>query len=393
MKLKIVFNKEAMRYRIVAIAFVLCSLSSLVFASDEVVISRVSGQVIDQNGAAVVGARLVAERFGTTVRTDVITDADGAFKLDLARGLYVLRVAADGFEPLAHKVELLNATENLDPIVLSIAAATASVMVSDESGYAINDISTATKTYLPLRDIPQAITVVKREQIADQNATSISDIVRYVPGVSSHQGENNRDQLIIRGQSTSADFYRDGVRDDVQYYRDPYNMDRFEALQGPNAMIFGRGGGGGVVNRVTKSANFSKVREFTATGGSFADRRFTGDFGQPLSKKVAFRVNGLYEGSNSFRKYVSLEREGINPTVSFAPDSKTSINIGYEFFRDRRTADRGITSYKGRPANVPIDTFYGDPKQAFVKANVNMLSGTLERLFGDVIFRSRTHYG
>ena len=80
--------------------------------------------------------------------------------------------------------------------------------------------------------------------------------MRYVPGITAHQGENNRDQVIIRGNSSSADFFVDGVRDDVQYYRDLYNLDRVEALKGPNAMIFGRGGGGGVVNRVTKEADF-----------------------------------------------------------------------------------------------------------------------------------------
>ena len=68
---------------------------------------------------------------------------------------------------------------------------------------------------------------------------SIADVVRYVPGITAHQGENNRDQVVIRGNSTSADFFVNGVRDDVQYYRDLYNLDRVEALKGPNAMIFG----------------------------------------------------------------------------------------------------------------------------------------------------------
>ncbi|MDT9702321.1 TonB-dependent receptor plug domain-containing protein, partial [Streptomyces sp. P17] len=96
---------------------------------------------------------------------------------------------------------------------------------------------------------------------------SMADVVRYVPGVSSHQGENNRDQLIIRGNSTSADFFVNGVRDDVQYYRDLYNLESVEALKGPNAMIFGRGGGGGVINRVTKEAGYTPLREVTIQGG------------------------------------------------------------------------------------------------------------------------------
>src|SRR4029079_8793981 len=101
-----------------------------------------------------------------------------------------------------------------------------------------------------LRDAPQSLTVVTRQLIDDQMMNSIADVVRYVPGVETHQGENNRDQVVLRGNSSSADFFVDGVRDDVQYYRDLYNVDRVEAVKGPNAMIFGRGGGGGIINRV-----------------------------------------------------------------------------------------------------------------------------------------------
>ena len=194
-------------------------------------------------------------------------------------------------------------------------------------GYQTEAISSATKTLTPLRDTPQSITVVTKDQIKDQSFQSISDVVNYIPGVSSHQGENNRDQLILRGNSTSADFYLNGVRDDVQYYRDLYNADRVEALKGPNAMIFGRGGGGGVINRVSKEAGFSAFRELNFQGGSFRNRRLTGDFNQPLSDKVAFRLNGMYENSDSFRRFVGLERYGINPTFTIAPSYRHKNQI------------------------------------------------------------------
>src|SRR5256885_13198489 len=100
----------------------------------------------------------------------------------------------------------------------------------------------------------------------DQLMTSIGQVVQYVPGIAAHQGENNRDQIIIRGQSSSADFFVNGVRDDVQYYRDLYNLDRIEILRGPNALVFGRGGGGGVINRVTKEAALTSAYEFSLQG-------------------------------------------------------------------------------------------------------------------------------
>jgi catecholate siderophore receptor len=117
---------------------------------------------------------------------------------------------------------------------------------------------------------------------------SIADVVNYVPGITSHQGENNRDQLVIRGNSSSADFFVNGVRDDVQYYRDLYNVEQVEALKGPNAMTFGRGGGGGVINRVTKQAGFTNLRNFSFLGGSFQNKRFTADVDQTLSQKTRF---------------------------------------------------------------------------------------------------------
>src|SRR5204862_7979208 len=113
----------------------------------------------------------------------------------------------------------------------------------------------------PLRDGPQSVTVVTRELMTDQMMMSVGDVVRYVPGITAIQGENNRDQVVIRGNSSSADFFRDGVRDDVQYYRDLYNVDRVEALKGSNALAFGRGGGGGAINRVLKEAGFTPLRD------------------------------------------------------------------------------------------------------------------------------------
>ena len=101
------------------------------------------------------------------------------------------------------------------------------------------------------------MTVVSREVIADQSMQSMADVVRYVPGIGMAQGEGNRDTPIFRGNSSTSDFFVDGVRDDVQYFRDLYNVERVEALKGPNAMIFGRGGVGGVINRVVRQADWT----------------------------------------------------------------------------------------------------------------------------------------
>ncbi len=126
------------------------------------------------------------------------------------------------------------------------------IVTGQTRGYIAIDSVTATKTDTPLIDVPQSINVVTREQLDDQALYSLGDVLRYVPGTTVGQGEGNRDQITLRGQNTTADFFLDGVRDDTQYFRGLYNLERAEVLKGPYALIFGRGGGGGIVNQVQR---------------------------------------------------------------------------------------------------------------------------------------------
>ncbi len=259
-------------------------------------------------------------------------------------------------------------------------------------GYAPREISTATKTSLLLRDVPQAVTVINRALIADQSMQSMADVVRYIPGITMGQGEGNRDQPTIRGNSTTADFFIDGVRDDAQYFRDLYNVERVEALKGSNAMIFGRGGGGGVVNRAMKEADWIPVRELMLQGGSYHNRRTTVDAGQGLSDRLAGRLNAMYENSDLFRDGVSLERQGIHPTMTFLSGSeKTRATLGYEHFIDKRTADRGIPSFAGRPFQTDVATFFGNPALSYSDARVHSSVATLaHRARGGFSLRNST---
>ena len=356
--------------------------------------TSIRGKVLDQNRAAVAGASVVAEAVGRSASFSATTDQNGEFSMTLEPGEYTVRAVAEGFAEASQKVSLGQSSGASLEIVLQVSGVAGSVTVVGAGGvYQTEVIGSATKTLTPLRDVPQSIAVVTKEQVRDQQMQSIADVVRYTPGLAVHQGENNRDQVIIRGQSTSADFFLNGVRDDVQYYRDIYNLERLETLKGPNALIFGRGGGGGVINRVTKEAGFSRSRELSVTGGSFNNRRISGDINQPFGDKTAFRLNGVYENSDSFRKFVNLNRVAFNPTFTITPGERTRITVGYEFARDRRTADRGITSFQGRPADVPVETFYGNPFDTYVRSNVNILSGSFDQQFGRLNIHNRTTFG
>jgi catecholate siderophore receptor len=273
------------------------------------------------------------------------------------------------------------------------AQAIAPVIVTANAGrpirYTTRRTSTATRTDAQLRDVPQSVTVLGRDLIADQSMQSMSDVVRYIPGITMGQGEGHRDAPTIRGNSTTADFFADGVRDDAQYFRDLYNVERIEALKGPNAMVFGRGGGGGVINRVTKEAQWTPTRAFTLEGGSFEHRRGTIDVGDRVGTTAAARLNAMVEDSRQFRAATDMERYGANPTATLLT-GKVLVRLGYEFLNDRRTVNRGIPSFQGAPAPAPIETFFGDP--AASRSRLVMHSGNLalERALGPVTLRNRS---
>jgi catecholate siderophore receptor len=254
-------------------------------------------------------------------------------------------------------------------------------------------ITSATKTSTPLRDVPQAVTVMTRAFIDDQAMRGMADAIRYVPGVGIAQGEGNRDQPIFRGNSSTSDFFADGIRDDVQYIRDLYNVERVEALKGANAMTFGRGGVGGVINRVTRQADWSSLREVSVEGGSFTERRVTADLDQAFGASVAGRLTGLYENSDSYRAGAVLERYGVNPTLAFRLGASTMLRASYERFHDDRTADRGVSSFEGRPLDTDPGTFFGDADRSRATVTVDAASLLLEHDAGHgVVFRDRIRY-
>jgi catecholate siderophore receptor len=260
-------------------------------------------------------------------------------------------------------------------------------------GYKTGLTRSSTRSEMPLLDVPQAVSVVTQDQIRDQNISNIGEAVRYVPGVALHQGENNRDQVIMRGNSTSADFFIDGARDDVQYFRDFYNIDRIEVLKGPNAMAFGRGGSGGVINRVSKIADGKKTRQAIISGGSFDNGRVQADIGDKVNEVLSLRLNSVYEKSGTFRQYGDLERYGFNPTATLNLAKNTNLKFGYEYFYDSRFNDRGIPSQNGAAYTVNASTFFGNPTQNKSDATVQSSFAILNHNFSPTLkLRNYTRY-
>jgi catecholate siderophore receptor len=220
----------------------------------------------------------------------------------------------------------------------------------------------------------------------------MADVVRYIPGATMGQGEGHRDAPTIRGNSSTADFFVDGLRDDAQYLRDLYNVERVEALKGSNAMMFGRGGGGGVINRVRREASWLRTGTVMLEGGSFDHRRGTIDVGGPVGSRAALRLDGLYQRSGGFRD-LGIRRRGVTPTATLLLGAGTVARFDYEYFEDDRRVDRGIPSFLGRPSNASRTTFFGDPDQSRSHIRVDAAGAALEREFGGgLTLRHKTRY-
>jgi catecholate siderophore receptor len=352
--------------------------------------SSVAGVVLDTSGAIVTGAAVTLRVAGGHA-AETVTDDAGQFAFaQVPAGPARLLVSIDGFSTATVDLSAAASRAALR-IVMEPLPVSEQVTVRAES--TVHPTVSATRTNTPLRDLPQAASIVTRQTIAEQGMQSLADLVRYVPGVGMAQGEGNRDAAIFRGNNSTADFFVDGVRDDVQYYRDLYNVERVEVLKGANAMTFGRGGAGGVLNRVTREASWSAVREFTLQAGAFDNRRVTMDVGQAIAPSLAARITAVYEHSGSYRDGVGLERYGVNPTVAATLGTRTVLTLGYERFHDSRTADRGVPSDRGRPVEGDPSVFFGDPNQSRSRATVDAVSATLQHnLAGDFVVRNHTRF-
>lgn len=281
------------------------------------------------------------------------------------------------------------ADDELDAVVAETI-----VVTGQHEGYAVDLTATATKTPTPLIDVPQSISITTRDQIDDQAMLSIADVVRYVPGVTVGLGEGHRDQVTLRGNNSTADFFVDGVRDDVQYYRGLYNVDRVEVLKGPNAMIFGRGGGGGVINRVSKAPNTTAFAGGSASVDTFGAWYVDADINQPISERFKVRLNAVYEEFNNHRDAYGGHRVAINPTAALVIGESTSIVLSYEYAEDERLIDRGVPSRDGRPLAGFRDAFFGvkDVNRSDFQAHVARVA--VEHRFGDDLkLTSRIAYG
>lgn len=285
---------------------------------------------------------------------------------------------------------LLLAT-TLTPFIMTGVASANQNVLDDEiivtGQYLYTDQVNALRSPTPIIDVPQSLSIVTADEIAVRGYTAIGQIIDYTPGVNTSQGEGHRDAVVFRGVRSTADFFIDGVRDDVQYYRPLYNLEQVEILRGPNALLFGRGGTGGLINRVTKKGEFGEqFTGYQAAIDTFGAFDIQLDHNYSTSDTAAFRINAMYENLNNHRDFYDGDRIGINPTARFALGANSVLDLSYEYADHERFIDRGIPTDDegtGRPVEALQDIVFGDPENNETRLEAHVFRANLTQTFSD----------
>ncbi len=241
------------------------------------------------------------------------------------------------------------------------------------------------KSPTPIIDVPQSLSIMTAEEITARGITSIGQIIDYTPGVNTSQGEGHRDAVVFRGVRSTADFYLDGNRDDVQYYRALYNVEQVEILRGPNALLFGRGGTGGILNRVSKKAKTGEeFVNYNVSANTFGAYNLQLDTNIETSEDSALRINAMYESLDNHRDFFYGDRYGFNPTARIVLSEDTVVDLSYEYIDHERFIDRGVpTGANGEPVEAFEDIVFGDPDNNYQTLDADVFRANVQHTFSD----------
>jgi catecholate siderophore receptor len=263
----------------------------------------------------------------------------------------------------------------------------------------------------PLRDIPQTIAVIPRALMEQQGATTLTDALRNVPGLTITAGEGGApagDNLTLRGFSARNDLFVDGVRDINPQTRDAFNIEQVEVAKGPQSAFSGRGSAGGAINITSKAPNLRRMFGGNIMIGNAGFKRFTADVNvpvKPLGERSAFRMNFLKQDAGTpGRDVVSSNRTGLAPSLAFGLGTPTRITLSYYKLKQDNISDYGIPwvpatnnallEYRDKPAPVDRNNFYGLANRDYERLNSDSGTAKIEHDFSDSLnFRSQFRYG
>lgn len=229
-------------------------------------------------------------------------------------------------------------------------------------GYKANRSASATRTDTALHETPQSVSVVPKAVLQDTGATRLQDGLDYAGGVgrANNFGGQGLTTFTVRG-FTTGEFYRNGFPINRGYPNAPdaNTVERLEVIRGPASSLYGRGDPGGTFNVVSKQP----LPEPKVTLGSQFDdqgmHRATLDAAGPLNQdgSLAYRLNLLGEGGDSFRDDVQSERYDVAPVLSWQVNDTTKVVFEGDFMRNNHPLDRGLTRYATQRGSASRDTY------------------------------------
>ena len=243
----------------------------------------------------------------------------------------------------------------------------------------------------PLLNTPQTIGVVSRQLVEQQGAATLRDALRNVAGISLAAGEGGSqgDNLTIRGFTARNDLFIDGMRDFGSYYRDPFNTQEVEVLQGPSSAAFGRGSTGGVVNQATKTPDLNRYISAGLSFGTDATRRAEIDLNVPVPKLgpgASFRLNAMGHLSGvAGRDVAENRRDGIAPSLSLGLGTPTRLTLSYFHQNADDIPDYGIPWLFNGAAPVNRRNYYGLENGNFLRTYDDIGTAKVEHDFNSKI--------
>lgn len=221
-------------------------------------------------------------------------------------------------------------------------------------------VTTATKTYLAPRDIPQTVDTLEVNKYKSYGINDLATMLDGVPGVNTSYDMRGEGVMIRGFQADAGDIYRDSVRESGQVRRSTANVERIEILKGPASVLYGRSAGGGVVNLVSKQARFDGKSSVTLRGGSWDNVGGTIDINQVLNPNVAVRLTADREQAHSFRSGIRNRNEMVSPSILV--DNRKGLRWTGQYTYDNvwRVPDRG-PAYDQLPAGVSIRQGFAQP--------------------------------
>ena len=258
---------------------------------------------------------------------------------------------------------------------------------NDTSDYTAAN-SGLTKLPEPLLDTPISVTTVTQQLMSDRGDTNLNDALRNAPGITLASNESSfmGNVPYIRGFSARTDMFLDGMRDIGMYYRDPFNMNQVEALEGPDSILFGRGSTGGVVEQDSKTPQLEQFIDASVSGGTNSLARAVGDVNMPidgLGMPAALRINVMANTNKmADRDIAQYNRLGVAPSLVLGLGTPTRLTVSYFYQSDTDTPDFGVPWYFGRPAPVPRNNYY-DFRSDREKTSANIGTVKLEHDFYD----------